>query len=241
VKKILLPLFLFACVLFLSGCSGKTITGDRQPQRTEGDRPTGKPYTVMGRTYRPYTTARGFTEVGVASWYGPGFHGKKTANGERYNQNAMTAAHKLLPFNTSIRVTNLANGRSAVVRVNDRGPFVAGRIIDLSRRAAEELDIVRPGTARVRLEALEGAKPLLSSDGDMPGRFYVQIGAFAVPDNARKLLESARRAGFSGRIARSADADLHYVRIGPFPSLSRADATLARLRADYPGLFVVAE
>jgi rare lipoprotein A len=238
-KKIFPALLLLACALLLSGCPGKNITGG--DGGAEGDRPTGKPYTVRGRTYRPYTTARGFTETGVASWYGPGFHGKTTANGERYNQNAMTAAHKLLPFNTRLRVTNLANGRSIVVRINDRGPFVADRVIDLSRRAAEQLDIVRSGTARVRLEALEGGKPLLDPGGDMPGRFYVQIGAFAVPDNARKLAESARRSGFGARVARGASTGLHQVQVGPFSSLGRANAALARLSAAYPGLFVVAE
>ena len=91
---------------------------------------------------------------GVASWYGPGFHGKRTANGEIYNMYSMTAAHKTLPFDTIVRVNNLDNGRSIVVRINDRGPFVNGRIIDLSRSAAEKLGMVGPGTANVKLEVL---------------------------------------------------------------------------------------
>jgi rare lipoprotein A len=238
-KKISLALCFLVCALILSGCFGKGAIDGRQSRQTE--RPTGKPYTVRGRTYRPYTTARGFSETGVASWYGPGFHGKTTANGERYNQNAMTAAHKLLPFNTSIRVTNLANGRSTVVRINDRGPFVADRVIDLSHKAAENLDMIRTGTARVRLEALDGNKPVLAPDGDMPGRFFVQIGAFAVRDNARKLTATVRRSGFSGRIVHNRDTGLYYVRLGPFPSLNRAEKILPELGADYPGLFVVAE
>ena len=177
----------------------------------------------------------------MASWYGPGFHGKKTANGERYNQNAMTAAHKLLPFNTDIRVTNLDNGRSTVVRINDRGPFVANRVIDLSRRAAEQIDMIGSGTARVRLEAVNNKKPVLTPDGNMLGRFYVQIGAFGVPANARKLLQTIKKQGLNGRILRSPTSALQYVQVGPFPSIDRAETILARLRGAYPGLFVVAE
>lgn len=92
--------------------------------------------------------------TGVASYYGPGFHGKKTANGERFNMNALTAAHRTLPFGTRVRVTNLDNGRSVVVRINDRGPFAKGRIIDLSKVAAKRIGMIQSGTARVRLEVL---------------------------------------------------------------------------------------
>lgn len=98
-----------------------------------------KTYTVRGKTYRPYLTADGYREEGVASWYGKDFHGRKTANGERYNMYAMTAAHKLLPLGTKVRVTHLGNGRSIVVRVNDRGPFVGNRIIDLSYGGAQKI------------------------------------------------------------------------------------------------------
>ncbi|MCH5277870.1 MAG: septal ring lytic transglycosylase RlpA family protein [Desulfovibrionaceae bacterium] len=234
---------LAVAALTLEGCAPKSISGARQQgsSQQQGGGGTGKPYTVRGKTYRPYTTAHGFTEVGVASWYGPGFHGKKTSNGEIYNQNAMTAAHKLLPFNTSIRVTNLDNGRSTVVRINDRGPFVDNRIIDLSRRAAQELDMIGPGTARVRLEATDSKKPILTADGDMLGRFYVQIGAFGVAANAQKQLSAIKKQGLNGRILRSATSALSYVQVGPFPSIDRAEDMLTRLRGAYPGLFVVAE
>ena len=112
-----------------------------------------KTYTVRGKTYRPYLSADGYREDGVASWYGRDFHGKTTANGERYNMYAMTAAHKLLPLGTKVRVTHLRNGKSIVVRVNDRGPFVGDRIIDLSYASAKELGMIGTGTARVRVEA----------------------------------------------------------------------------------------
>lgn len=116
--------------------------------------PTGKPYVVWGETYVPYTSAYGFKEEGIASWYGPGFHGKLTANGEKYNQNAMTAAHKQLPFGTEVRVLNLDTGKSVNVRINDRGPFKDGRVIDLSKEAAKRVGMLDAGTARVRIEAI---------------------------------------------------------------------------------------
>lgn len=117
--------------------------------------PKAKPYTVLGKTYVPYSSAVGFEEIGIASWYGPGFHGKKTANGEVFNTYALTAAHKFLPFNTNILVTNLENGKTCVVRITDRGPFVDDRIIDLSQAAAKQIDMVKNGTAKVHLTYLD--------------------------------------------------------------------------------------
>jgi rare lipoprotein A (peptidoglycan hydrolase) len=113
------------------------------------------PYTVKGKTYRPLKKVNpGFTQDGIASWYGPGFHGKKTASGEVYNMHELSAAHNILPLKTRVKVTNLQNGKELVVRVNDRGPFVNDRMIDLSLAAAQGLGIVRPGTAPVRLTVL---------------------------------------------------------------------------------------
>jgi rare lipoprotein A len=113
----------------------------------------GKPYTISGRTYYPRENLR-YDKTGIASWYGKKFHGRRTANGEHYDMNAMTAAHPTLPMPTIVRVKNLENGRSVVLRVNDRGPFVADRIIDVSRRAAERLGFIRSGTVRVRVTVL---------------------------------------------------------------------------------------
>src|SRR5882672_11635844 len=113
----------------------------------------GAPYKIDGVTYTPQEEFN-HVETGVASWYGPGFHGKSTANGERYDQSERTAAHRTLQMPSIVRVTNLDNGLSTVVRVNDRGPFARSRIIDLSRTAAQELDIVRNGTGRVRIDQL---------------------------------------------------------------------------------------
>ncbi|HYA49427.1 MAG TPA: septal ring lytic transglycosylase RlpA family protein, partial [Burkholderiales bacterium] len=119
-----------------------------------------------------------------ASWYGPEFHGRPTSNHEVFNMNDMTAAHPTLPFGTYVNVTNLDNGRTAVVRVNDRGPFVGGRIIDLSYAAARVLGMIGPGTARVRLEILQGYRATAVAAAS---RFSVQVGAFAVQENAYAL------------------------------------------------------
>ncbi len=119
-----------------------------------GKRKFGNPYTILGKTYYPLSTSEGYRRKGVASWYGKDFHAKKTANGETYNMYAMTAAHPTLPIPTYVRVTNLENGLSTIVRVNDRGPFLRGRIIDLSYAAARTLNMAEKGTAPVLLEAL---------------------------------------------------------------------------------------
>ena len=118
--------------------------------------PKAKPYTVRGVTYVPYASATNFEEIGIASWYGPGFHGKKTSNGEIFNTRELTAAHKLLPFNTRVKVTNLENGQSVIVRINDRGPFVRDRIIDLSQAAANRIGMIKKGTAKVHLQYVGG-------------------------------------------------------------------------------------
>lgn len=124
------PMALVGCLALLAGCSTTSYDSDSE---------------VSGRGYRA---------EGTASYYGKAHHGKRTASGERFNQNALTAAHRTLAFGTRVKVTNLDNGRSVVVRINDRGPFGRGRIIDVSKAAAEQLNMLRSGTARVRLEAL---------------------------------------------------------------------------------------
>lgn len=130
----------------------------QSPDLTPGKLKTSKPYRVDGKKYYPLKNARGFSQKGVASWYGPDFDGKATANGETYDQMKMTAAHKTLPFNTILKVKNLDNGKSILVRVNDRGPFAKDRIIDLSKKAAMELGMISTGTARVKLIAVSGKR-----------------------------------------------------------------------------------
>ena len=140
----------------LAGCLGKYYPKDFRTDKSNQTNATGtmKPYTVNGKTYYPTVVGVGETATGIASWYGPGFHGKKTSNGEIYDQNAFTAAHKTLPMNTIVSVTNLDNGRKTTVRVNDRGPFVDNRIIDVSKAAATRLDMLQTGTAPVKLEVI---------------------------------------------------------------------------------------
>ncbi len=152
---------LFIAVPILSGCAkielashfGKKLINSGH-SHSKGYYKVGAPYVIKGKKYYP-AIDYGYNETGIASWYGPNFHGKKTANGEIYNQNDLTAAHKTLPMPSIVRVTNLENGRSLIVRVNDRGPYARGRIIDLSKRSAELLGFKRKGLAKVRVEVLE--------------------------------------------------------------------------------------
>jgi rare lipoprotein A len=140
--------------LSLGACGSSHRGGGSGGAPQVGTYKIGSPYTIEGVTYTPKEEFNR-VETGVASWYGPGFHGKSTANGERYDQSDRTAAHRTLQMPAIVRVTNLENGQSTVVRINDRGPFARSRVIDLSRTAAEELDVVGKGTARVRIEQLQ--------------------------------------------------------------------------------------
>jgi rare lipoprotein A len=150
---------LAAVLLALSGCTGAnpvsriTQNWSAPPPAQQGSYKVGNPYQVGSVSYTPRESFD-LVETGIASWYGPDFHGGKTANGEIYNQNELTAAHRTLQMPSFVRVTNLENGRSVVVRINDRGPYLHGRIIDLSKRGAELLGFANKGTARVRLEVL---------------------------------------------------------------------------------------
>ncbi len=212
-----------------------------EPVRSRG-KGTMRPYTIKGKTYCPLISAQGFCEEGRASWYGPGFHGHSTANGERYDMHAMTAAHKLLPMGTMVRVTNQENGRSTVVRINDRGPFVSGRIIDLSLAAAKELRVTGKGTARVRL-VNQGDIPGLA-DGDLPGPFYVQVGAFALHGNAEKVFLGLMSRGFMDSRVQEGDQTgvlLWRVQAGRFATMEEAQGVQERLRVEFPDAFVIAQ
>ncbi len=157
-------------------------------------RATMRPYSIDGKTYHPTMVSVGDYFSGVASWYGKDFHGKKTSNGEVYNMNDMTAAHKTLPMNTMLKVTNLKNNQSVVVRVNDRGPFVGSRIIDLSYNAATRLDLVGHGTGPVGIEVI-GFSGVIASSGTPQqsieqSDYFVQIGAFKNKDGAYRYAKS---------------------------------------------------
>lgn len=218
------------------------IPGDAAVPRDEPRAKSGNPpfYEVYGRRYVVLPTAAGFVEQGVASWYGPDFHGGRTATGETYDMNAMTGAHPTLPLPAWVSVTNLENGRSVVVRLNDRGPFSKNRIIDLSRAAAEQLDMIRTGTAKVEVRSLAGgaAAPAASQ----AATYYAQAGAFGSRDNAEALAGRLRAAGIAGVTVSEATADgrpVFRVRAGPVASLGEFDALIERLRragADTPRL-----
>jgi rare lipoprotein A len=196
------------------------------------------PYTVLGRTYRVLPSSRGYRERGLASWYGEKFHGRLTSSREVYDMYAMTAAHKTLPLPTFARVTNIENGRSVVVRINDRGPFHERRIIDLSYAAAIKLGIHVRGTGEVVVEAIDSGAAELAQASAVPGDvthrpLFLQVGAFGVRENARRLaarLENAAigpvlfdHVALSGR-------PLYRVRVGPFADVAALDAMAARLR-----------
>lgn len=234
--------------LIFSACGTKRPAPEYAP---DGTRLKGhqKPYVVNGERYVPLLRHEGFVQKGVASWYGPDFHGKKTSNGETYDMHAMTAAHKTLPLGVFVRVENLETGESAVVRVNDRGPFVRGRIIDLSYAAAKRLGVVQHGTARVRIEALgyrssapDGGETYSPADYDR-GTYTVQTGAFTVRANAERQAGSMKREhGFSDIRQADLQGETFYrVYAGKYSSLRKAEEAKERFeKAGYPGSFVVA-
>ena len=193
-------------------------------------------YEVLGKRYFVMPSAEGYVERGVASWYGPTFHGERTSMGESYDMYAMTAAHKTLPLPAYARVTNLRNGRSVVVRVNDRGPFVANRIIDLSYTAAAKLDMLRDGTTLVEVRALVPGQSVAITRAEEapPQTLYVQAGAFADERNARALAQRLQEAGVRGAFVQSPPEGgprMFRVRVGPVASPAEFDALAARLGA----------
>jgi rare lipoprotein A len=206
--------------------------------RVEPRSPHGNPpfYDVLGQRYYVLASADGYVERGVASWYGPTFHGGSTSSGESYDMYGMTAAHKTLPLPTYARVTNLRNGRSVVVRINDRGPFVANRLIDLSYTAAAKLDMLREGTTLVEVQAITpGAPEVLTRSAEAPPpALYVQAGAFADEHNAQRLLARLQAAGLNQAFVASpleGKTRLYRVRLGPVGTVAEYDQLAARLAA----------
>ena len=177
-----------------------------------------------GTTPPPMTSvSENWSEQGIASWYGPGFDGKRTASGEVYDMEDMTAAHKRLPFGTLVQVENLDNGLRTEVRINDRGPFVDDRIIDLSRAAAREIEMLGPGTARVRISVVQMSAMLTCS--------MVQVGAFGDQGNAEAMADSLRQRQLDVVVRLGPDG-LSRVFLGPYDDLERAE----RARDRYDGM-----
>ena len=225
-----------------------------EPRGTRGNPPF---YEVFGKRYHVMARSEGWVERGTASWYGPGFHSASTSSGEPYDMYAMTAAHKTLPIPCYAEVTNLRNGRKVVVRINDRGPFVGDRIIDLSYTAAAKLDMLLQGTAPVEMRVITAGKgpgsavppttptapppaapPVtvvnVPAAGNATGApMFIQAGVFADHENARRRVESLLAAGVelaSLEDLPRADRTLHRVRVGPFASVEEFDLSMKRLR-----------
>ncbi len=183
----------------------------------------------------PVTPSIGSVEYGVASWYGHPYHGRRTASGEVYDMEKLTAAHRTLPFDSWVEVENLSNGRKVEVRINDRGPFVEGRVIDLSRAAARQLHMLGPGIVKVRLEVV--APPSRVTEA---ARFAVQVGAFAERGNAERLVESLREQYPTSRVVRrEGPAPPWRVLVGAEESLDAAQALARDLRTAVREAFVV--
>lgn len=263
-----IPLML---ALSLSACSAiperdgppsRTDPAPRQDTRLPGPEPRsryGNPefYEVAGQRYFVMNSASGYRERGVASWYGSKFHGKRTSSGEPYDMYAISAAHKSLPLPTWVRVTHLGNGRSLVLRVNDRGPFVDDRIIDLSYAAARELDMIGAGTALVEVEALSFDTNTRQTVAERPSQsnpsatvaqaardtesqpqqpLYLQTGAFSEATNANRQKDRLLSAGIDSvsvnpGVSSDGSITLYRVRIGPIDSVEQFDAIQARLRS----------
>jgi len=214
-------------LLLCYGCAAS------RPPSTPPSHP--KPYRVGRTWYTPMVHARDFKQRGIASWYGKKFHGRKTSSGEIYNMYAMTAAHKTLPLHTYVRVTNLTNQKRIDVRINDRGPFVRGRIIDLSYAAAKKLGVVAPGTAKVAIEALgvrrasaagTAAESSYRSVNYYAGNFTIQVGSFTELGNAERLKKRLDQTYKNTHIAvyNNGVETFYRVRVGKCRTLDQAEA-----------------
>ena len=221
--------------------------------------PATRPYQALGETYVPMKSYQPFKQAGVASWYGKRFHGRKTAIGEPYNMYAMTAAHPTLPLPSYVKVTNPSNGRSVIVRVNDRGPFKHSRIIDLSYAAAHKLRILDKGSAHVEIEAVDAEryaaqsqqmaptpKPTDTIASNAPSnsnasgstlqnaveQFFVQVGAFKLEANASALKQKIQNLGIaSGQdINHVYNSQLHRLKLGPYASRNKASQIAADIK-----------
>jgi len=215
--------------LILTGCGSTTIhdsaptkpvdvshVSDAVP-RDEARSKYGNPkkYTVLGKTYYTLNSSAGYKEQGRASWYGNKFHGRRTSSGETYDMYAMTAAHKTLPLPTYVEVTNLDNGRKVIVKVNDRGPFHEGRIIDLSYSAAKKLDIISQGTGRVEVRTIS------TDSNSYAAKTYLQMGAFSSKTSAEELKSKIEQQITDTVIVmpiKTNNGVIYRVRVGPLAS-----------------------
>lgn len=238
-QVVFIPFLIFICLLF-SGCATKRYAApDTVPQKPS------KPYVVQGKRYEPLATADGFVQEGIASSYGRDFHGRKTSSGEPFDMQAMTAAHKTLPFGVYVKVEHKRSGKEVTVRINDRGPFIGNRIIDLSEGAASRLGMLQEGIAAVRVSALgyksgDSYRQLSSYDS---GNYTIQVGAFTVKENAYRYMEELKRQYGKADVQDSWVKNTKYyrVRVGRFDSLQQAQSSIdAYENKGFKGCFVVA-
>jgi rare lipoprotein A len=209
-----------------------------------GLRPWQRPYTVNGERYVPLLNAEGYSEEGLASWYGREEHGKLTSSGEIYDMYKMTAAHKTLPLGSQVKVTSKSNGRQTIVRVNDRGPFITGRVIDLSYQAARELGMVDSGVMPVAIEVIGDAPNIPEQIASrVDGRTYaLQVGAFSDREQALSLAEKLKKESSNSDIqpVQTEKGFFYRVRTGRFQSREDAEAAKASFaRMGYPDAFIV--
>ena len=202
-----------------------------EPRSKKGNPPF---YSVLGKRYVVLGSSDNFVERGVASWYGPTFHGVATSNGEQYDMYGMSAAHKTLPLPAYARVTNLRNGKSVVVRINDRGPFVANRIIDLSYTAASKLDMLKEGTTLVEVKVVTPADSdrLSRTEEQPPQALFIQAGAFADERNAKQLASRLKAGGIDNAFVQNppdGKPQMFRVRAGPVSSTADFDRLAAKL------------
>ncbi|MDX1676939.1 septal ring lytic transglycosylase RlpA family protein [Arsukibacterium sp.] len=210
---------------------------DPAPKAEPLSRGGNRPYQVFGQHYTPLADLTVFNETGIASWYGSKFHGHLTSNGETYNMFAMTAAHKTLPLPSYVKVTNLDNGQSAIVRVNDRGPFHRDRIIDLSYSAASKIGMLQRGTARVQLELIKSPAMLAQDLVNTRQQCYIQIFASTDNDKLNQLsAEVVQKLAMPTQI--QATDGIFRLLVGPSTDKRQARNWLAKLKADkYPGAY----
>lgn len=224
--------WLLALALAGSGCSVYDYVADTFSSSDSGPASrsgASSSYVALGVRYHVLDSAEGYVERGLASWYGPKFHGRKTSSGEVFDMNRVTAAHKTLPLSTWVKVTHLETGHSIIVRINDRGPFKEGRIIDLSREAASALEIVDQGLAPVEVRTIRGP----STAPRASERQFLQLGAFAIRSNAEAFVQKLRRQGLARLSVRTRQRNttLHRVLQGPFDDSAKLDQAIAKLEA----------
>lgn len=251
--------FIFLLVVFIfTGCSSRqyvysggsssnnNVSTGKIKNSANMHRATMRPYTVLGKKYYPTKVSIGDSFSGIASWYGPNFHNKLTSNGEYYNMHDMTAAHKTLPMNTMLKVTSLENNKQIIVRINDRGPFVKSRIIDLSNAGAHRIDMVKKGTAPVRIEVI-GFNGVIGGNSSeksvVLGNYGVQIGAFRNKNGAYSYAKkySTVNGRYNSKVVKGEKDGLTLYRVFLTGFHSEEEARDFKSKDGVSGSFIVSE